>query len=195
MKALYAIAFAGAIVSTQAQTTISTTNNFSFSPTPATVELGESVNFMINSPHTATQVSQETWMANDSDPLSGGFNFSSGNHTYTPTEVGVIYYVCQPHVSSGMKGIIIVENTTGIDENSSSELFRLFPNPVANELIVEIAGSNELVLIDVQGREVMRRVVNANERLDVGQLPEGNYTALLMNEGATISTQRLTIAR
>ncbi len=195
MKAIYAIAFATAFGSIQAQTTISTTNGFAFSPNPAVIELGESVNFMINSPHTATQVSEATWMNNGSTPLAGGFNFSSGNHTYTPTEVGVIYYVCQPHASSGMKGLIVVENTTSIDENSSTDLFRLYPNPVANELIVEIAGSNELVLIDVQGREVVRRVVSANERLDVSQLPEGNYTALLLNKDVTIGTQRVTIAR
>ena len=160
-----------------------------------TIELGETVTFNVTGIHTATQVSEETWMANSNVPLPGGFDLDAGTHTYTPTEIDTIYFVCQPHAGMGMKGMIIVESTTGIDEAEATPL-RIYPNPVSEEVTIETSGSNEFVLIDMQGREVVRRMVNTNDRINVTQIPEGNYNALLKDrEGIVTGTQRLTIAR
>ena len=195
MRKFYAFLLSCVALSSQAQNTISTLNNSTFSPATTTIELGESVTFNISGIHTATQVSEETWMANSNVPLPGGFNFTSGSHEYTPTEIGTIYFVCQPHAGSGMKGTIIVESTTAIEE-AAAIAFRIYPNPVADELTIEAQGMNEFQLIDVQGREVMRHTVNGNDRINVAQVPEGNYSALLKDEkGNVIGTQRLTIAR
>lgn len=196
MKTFYAFVFAGAALGTQAQVTIQSLNSLTFSPETATIELGETVTFNISGIHTATQVSEAVWMADGNSALPGGFHFTAGSHEYTPTEVGTIYYVCQPHAGMGMKGIIIVENSTGIMDNGSVDLFRAYPNPATDELNIEASGKNELRIVDVQGREVLRRMVSASDRVNITQLPEGNYSALLIDEkGATIGTQRITIAR
>ena len=188
---LLILAFSG-----YSQVTIFTANSLTFIPAESTIELGETVTFEVSGIHTATQVSEETWLADGNTPLPGGFDFSDGSHEYTPTEVGTIYFVCQPHAGMGMKGMIVVENTTGIAETGSAALFRIYPNPVADQVNIETAGTSQFVLIDVQGREVIRRTVNANDRIDVSQLPEGNYSALLKDQkGDPIGTQRLTIAR
>lgn len=195
MRTFYALLLSCAALSAEAQNTISTLNNSTFSPPQLTIELGESVTFNVSGAHTATQVSEETWMDDDNTPLPGGFDYSAGTHEYTPTEIGTIYFVCQPHASMGMKGMIIVESTTDIEETGISA-FRIYPNPVADQVNIEAAGTNEFQLIDVQGREVMRRTVNANDRINVAHIPEGNYSALLKDEkGNVIGTQRLTIAR
>jgi plastocyanin len=195
MRTLYVFAFAGSALFTSAQTPITTLNSNTFSPDVVTIQLGESVQFNIGSIHTATQVSEATWMANDSDPLSGGFNFSSGSHIYTPTEIGTIYYVCQPHANMGMKGRIIVETNTTITEVPTPQ-FRIYPNPAVNEISIESSDAQELILIDVQGREVMKTMLKGNDTVDVSSLPEGNYTATLRNTGGdVVATQRIAIVR
>jgi plastocyanin len=197
MKALFTLAVSVAVLSSQAQVVFITQNNNTFAPTAATVEVGESVTFTVSGVHTATQVSEETWMANGNTPLPDGFNFSSGIHEYVPTEPGTIYFVCMPHAGMGMKGQLVVELGTGIEEPVTTELFRMFPNPASDEMVIEMNNAtSELVMIDVQGREVMRRMVAANERVNIAHLIEGNYTAILRKtDGSMIGTQRVTIAR
>ena len=183
-------------MASQAQHIIQTMNNSTFLPMFTNMQLGENVTFIVSGAHTATQVSEETWMANSNTPLPGGFDFSAGEHVFVPTELDTIYFVCQPHAGMGMKGLIVVESTTAIDETTSNTLFRTFTNPVTDELNVECSGTNEFVLIDVQGREVLHRTVNTNDRIGLAQLPEGNYSAILKDQkGNVIGTRRLTIAR
>ncbi len=87
-----------------------TTPGMVFSPATLTAKVGDTVIFVISSGHTATQVSQATWNANGTTPLPGGFNYSSGTSQYIlePSDQGTIYYICVPHASLGMKGLINV---------------------------------------------------------------------------------------
>jgi plastocyanin len=194
MRTALTLALSLSAFAIQAQT-ISTLNNNTFSPNLVTVEQGESVTFVVTGNHTATQVSEATWNANGNTPLSGGFNYGSGTHEYTPTLPGVIYFVCIPHASLGMKGRIVVEVSSGVTDVQMEPLFRIFPNPASDELMVD-GGSGELSFIDVQGREVMRRSVTQGDRTDISRLMEGNYTVLLHGtDGAVLARQRLTVAR
>ena len=197
MKQLYTITFALAATFSHAQVTFFTLNDISFSPESATIQLGETVTFEVTGAHTATQVSEDTWNASGSTMLPGGFHFTAGTHEYTPTEAGTIYFVCQPHAGMGMKGMLIVETDTQVEETGGNEAFNIYPNPVQNELNVsaDVNGA-QLQLIDMQGRVVLSRQVSSNDKLDLSQLKEGNYTAILRgNDGNTIATKRLTIAR
>lgn len=53
----------------------------------------------------------------------------------------------------------------------------IYPNPVKEHLTVNFDGTLELV--DMQGRTVLRRVVTRNESIDLLQLPQGLYTAII----------------
>ena len=194
MKILYAIALAVTALGATAQVTITTTNDLNFTPATVTIQLGEAVQFNVSGIHTATQVSETTWNANGNTMLPGGFHFTAGTHMYTPTEIGTIYFVCQPHSGMGMKGTIVVETNTSVTDHSAVP-FRLYPNPANNEINVEGAGVTELVIVDVQGREVLKTMLKMNDRIDVSTLPEGNYTTIIRNEGNVVATQRLSIVR
>ena len=86
--------------------TINTVGN-SFSPDTLIVNVGDTINFVIGASHNAVEVSQSTFIANGTTS-NGGFNISFGQTgTYIPTTVQNYYYVCQPHVAIGMKGVII----------------------------------------------------------------------------------------
>ena len=61
------------------------------------------------------EVDSATWASGGSTALAGGFNFGFGaTATFVLSTPGTYYYVCQPHVSSGMTGTITVLETGSV---------------------------------------------------------------------------------
>jgi len=88
-----------------------TTVGMTFSPDTIICDVGDTINFILGGSHNAVEVSDSTWIANGNTPLTGGFNFGYGSTAYyVPDDCHTFYYVCQPHVSLGMKGVIIAHH-------------------------------------------------------------------------------------
>jgi plastocyanin len=171
------------------------TSGFTFTPNLLTVLQGEEITLSIGGGHTMTEVSEATWNANQ-NTSNGGFNFSSGNHTLTLNTPGTYYYVCQPHAGMGMKGRIVVEINTGLPQHANRAQIQVFPNPATTEVQINAPASNQLRLIDTQGREVLRRNLTGNDRLDVANFEAGNYMAIVVDgTGTIVARERFTIAR
>ncbi len=86
------------------------TNGLIFTPDTVTISVGESVTFDLGSTHNAVEVSQEDWEANQNVALEGGFEVGFGaTEEVSFSEAGTYYYICQPHIGMGMKGMIVVE--------------------------------------------------------------------------------------
>jgi len=84
-----------------------TTSGLSFSPDTLVVSVGDTVTLIMGSSHNAVEVSQSTYLSNGT-LSNGGFNIAFGTTgTFIPTLNQTYYYVCQPHVLLGMKGVII----------------------------------------------------------------------------------------
>ncbi len=86
-------------------------SGLSFSPTPLTINVGDTVNFSLATMHNAIEVSQTTWN-NNGNTSNGGFSLPFGGGQVIFTVAGTYYYVCAPHASSGMKGMINVVLTS-----------------------------------------------------------------------------------
>lgn len=173
------------------------TVGFTFSPALLTVQAGTDITVTIGGQHTMTEVSEATWNANG-NTSNGGFNFGPGTNTLNLTIPGTYYYVCSPHANMGMKGRIVVESSTGLAEQTFDRSFTLYPNPASDELVLSttIAPGAELVLIDMQGREVLRWTVQGNDRINVTQLSAGSYTAVLRDAAGTLQASgRIAITR
>ncbi|MFZ4399768.1 MAG: T9SS type A sorting domain-containing protein [Bacteroidales bacterium] len=114
MKTKIILSFLLLLMSVSGFSTVWTVNNVgtSFSPATITINTGDSVNFSIDASHNALEVSLTTWNADDNTPLTGGFETNYGGGLVLPSNLttGTHYYVCSPHASMGMKGIIIVQN-------------------------------------------------------------------------------------
>jgi|GEM_PF-2972667 len=82
-------------------------SGFSFLPDSINIFSGDTVHFVLEAIHTAREVSEATWLINDTI-ANGGFDLPSGGGTVVLTQSGIHYYVCVSHASSGMKGRIIV---------------------------------------------------------------------------------------
>ena len=86
--------------------TITTVGN-TFVPDTVTCIVGDSIIFNLGATHNAVEVSQATYIANGTTS-NGGFNIAfAATDTFVPTLAQTYYYVCQPHVGMGMKGVII----------------------------------------------------------------------------------------
>src|SRR4030042_234297 len=92
-----------------------TSSGSAFTPATITITLGDDINFVLAEIHNAREVSQVSWDANNNTPLPGGFNIPYGGGLVPSAQLGIgtHYYVCDPHISIGMKGKIIVQSTTG----------------------------------------------------------------------------------
>jgi plastocyanin len=152
-----------------------------FSPATITIHLGDSVNFALAAIHNAIEVSQSTWDANGTTALPGGFQEPLGGGLVLPSHlaIGTHYYVCQPHASLGMKGIIIVQNNSGIADNKLQAGISVYPNPANN--LMTIKAGNDLVgsqylISDQTGRQILNgKLANEATSVDISQLTPGIY--------------------
>ena len=82
-----------------------TTIGTSFSLDTIICDIGDTINFILGGYHDVTEVDQSTWLANGAT-YNGGL-YLSGVGQVIITSAQTYYYVCSPHVSMGMKGVII----------------------------------------------------------------------------------------
>lgn len=115
------LAWAGP-ASAQGGADVTTTFSLRFSPDEVTIQVNEEVRWrnLMSLHHNVLQVSRETWDANDATPLPGGFRSGDAGErdtfSHTFTEPGTFYYVCEPHVNFGMKGVVHVMPVGGEGE-------------------------------------------------------------------------------
>ena len=87
-----------------------TTAGLNFLPDTIVCDVGDTINFILGNSHNAVEVSDSTWI-NDGTSSNGGFNFGFGSTGYyIPVDCHTFYYVCQPHVTQGMKAVIIAHH-------------------------------------------------------------------------------------
>lgn len=86
--------------------------------------------------------------------------------------------------------------TLSVSENENGNLFEIFPNPASENLnitTVENLRSNNLVIFDVRGREVLsRKLISAESQLDISGLQSGVYFVQLTVSG-NVSTRKLVV--
>lgn len=121
-------------------------SGFSYSPSSVTVNVGDIVNIQASALHPAVQVSQADWSSSPpvANPLPGGWGTNTANFQITiqAADAGqTIFFMCGNHgPSAGMKGQIIVNVATGLEENIKRDFnFTVYPNPVKNNAALNIS--------------------------------------------------------
>ena len=90
-----------------------------FSPDTIICNIGDTINFILGQSHNAVEVDQNTFLSNGISS-NGGFYIGYGQTgSFIPINTQTHYYICQPHVSSGMRGVIIV-NPIPVDCNGDN---------------------------------------------------------------------------
>ncbi len=158
-KIILALLLASSYLSGFSTTFNVATSGNTFTPASIIIKFGDNVNFAIESWHNAVEVSEDVWSANENSPVIG-FSVPYGGGTVTPQQlsVGTHYYVCTPHAAMGMRGVIIVQAATVLDEALLENNVSVFPNPIVDQLNVRLnlteATNLEVKLYDVQGKLV-----------------------------------------
>jgi plastocyanin len=183
MKNIYILILFFLLVNTKTFGKIWVINNSgeTFVPAELTINLGDTVKFVLDLIHQVREVSQETWQSSGTTELAGGFSTPSGGGQILPIKLGpgTHYYVCVPHASGGMKGTIVVQNVTGITEEKFQSALFVFPNPAKN--FINIRTDKGLyatfyTLNEFTGRQVLKGKLNDEiTSLDIEKLPKGIY--------------------
>jgi plastocyanin len=86
------------------------TLGMTFSPDTVICDVGDTIHFILGQSHNAVEVDYSTFVSGG-NTSNGGFSFGYGAAgMYIPTNAQTYYYVCQPHSSSGMVGVIIANS-------------------------------------------------------------------------------------
>lgn len=157
------------------------TGQLLFTPASLTINLGDDVNFTLELSHNAVEVSLATWQVNGITPITGfTVPFGGGLLPASQLPVGTHYYICAPHASYGMKGIIIVATATAIQETNDAANITVTPNPASNFMVIT-ANDNNLIgsdykLFDQIGRQLLTgRLNDKTTSVAVSRLNPGLY--------------------
>ena len=81
--------------------------------------------------------------------LSSGIILSATSQTYTPTQTGDYYVIVIGNGCSSDTSNIIHFIYTGIDNSENNNSLIIYPNPVSNELTLEMIGNKEKVTFEI----------------------------------------------
>ncbi|MDA8820621.1 BspA family leucine-rich repeat surface protein, partial [Schleiferiaceae bacterium] len=172
-----------------------------FTPDTLYCNVGDVITFDVGSNHNAVEVSKTTYQSNGTTALSGGFNVGFGVvDDFTPTSAGTHYYVCTPHVSYNMKGVIIVSgsssragNNSPIASNEVSSKVRnnpaempqvaVFPNPTTGNVKISPVVEGTYRIYNEVGRTIGEGQIK--EAYDFSAQPSGIYMLILQTENGT----------
>lgn len=149
-------------------------NGFTYTPDTITINVGDTISWSVTSSHPAREVDEPTYTSNGSTS-NGGFSTVDGDTTAMTTS-GTFYYVCINHFSSGMKGMIVVEPTTGIEKNTRGEEISIYPNPAESFITIKNAEASDVEVLDMLGHRIQSLNINAtNNTIDVNSWRSGVY--------------------
>ncbi len=115
-------------------------------------------------------------------------------------EEGTHWYVCQPHASMGMKGMIIVEGTTSTGPEPTANVMSIYPNPTDGNIQLTIEGAQlnqeyQFEIYNMQGKRVyatLRSVQPQLETIDLSTLSDGFYFVKVF-DGTSMYSRKLVI--
>jgi plastocyanin len=198
MKKFYVFFFALLI---SASLTAATYNvnvvGFTYSPAITNASVNDTIIFTASGLHPLVEVSQATWAANGSTPLPTGFGVQTSNFTYVVTAPGTVYFVCQNHVGSGMKGQIVVTVSNVAEVIGDNNISLLSSSLNINQATVLNATGvrGEMEIYDLNGKKLEKIEISADTRQQVSiDLKNGIYLYRFIMEGLVPApTQRLYI--
>lgn len=160
--------------------------DFGFNPDTMYIAPGDTVHFINQGYHSATEIDSVDW-ANNLDNHNGGFDVGFGAPSsdmwFVINTPGKYYHICGPHAGMGMKGVIYVAIGNSIPEHYNKELNKV--SFLGNgQLSVNYKGNSVLNLFDVSGKLISTHQLPSgqNEVTVQTQVEKGVYIFTLGDE-------------
>jgi plastocyanin len=191
------------VLSAYASKVTITNSGNTFSPSSVTINAGDTVVFQLETAHNVVEVSQSTYIANG-NTSNGGFSLPFGGGSVKLSQAGTYYYVCTPHAKFGMKGIITVNQTAGVEDIKSRPMINIYHNSAFNTINVTLNIKNktsvDYLLINQSGKMIYKKNViystpGVNEELIEPniQLSKGIYLLAVQTKEGFIATSKILI--
>lgn len=169
------------IIGTAQNTHILTGNDTYFVPDTLYIEAGDTISFISNGYHSATEVDSLDWVNNTANH-NGGFYVGFGAPTslmkFTIDSEGTYYNICSPHAGMGMKSIIIVTAALEIEDTERNKETIIYPNPSNHSISVH--NSQSIQIFNLAGQLVLNKTnLSLSEQIDISELPKGQYVVVL----------------
>lgn len=183
-----------------AQTSVSiTASGTQFDPAQVTIQQGDTVYwYNVQGNHSVNG----SLSAYPDNPEPFGIATGIGwTYSHVFDIAGVYNYHCDPHVSIGMTGVVVVEVVTDVDDNLDMPTFEIFPVPASSVVTLRFSEATfstlrapEIILYDQLGREQSRaKLSSAEKTIDVSRYYPGLYFFQLVDEERVLRTEKLVI--
>lgn len=155
---------------------------------------GDTVQFTSVGYHSATEIDSIDWV-NNVDNHNGGFDVGFGAATadmwFVINTPGTYYYICEVHADMGMKGVIIVDETAGIQEIYASDSFNFYALG-NNTYKLQYVDSDRYELYNLNGQLIIEGSldqINTETILDK-HLMNGTYVMRFSKNGRTTHVKK-----
>lgn len=128
-------------------------------------------------------------------PVSGTTNGYFHLQCFTQTGPGKIEVTVRvwdqadPNLSDTINVIWRTNNFVGIDEHELADV-SIYPNPVSDRIFVDDNRIEEVSVMDITGKELMRSTLDANRSVNVADLPKAIYILELKSNSGDVATRR-----
>jgi plastocyanin len=181
-------------------------NGFSYSPALVTAHIGDTITIEASTFHPLVQVSEATWNSDGTTPLTGGWGIKTSSYTFTATKAETLYFVCEVHVTFGLKGRVTIVPSSGISEPSANQLVVLvYPNPMTSTGTIRLSsyGTNpvSVMVFGINGqleKDLSSSPFNLNGesyyQFDASTLSGGNHF-VLVSDGQKKVVRKIEVIR
>jgi len=203
MKKLLLILSLFIALNLHAQTVETVTIDWSFGSNPSadgnanadrTVEVGDTVNWTWSG--TGSHNVESTADDSNSETFNSGATVLAPNtFSYTFNNIGSTDFRFNPHDSMNGTITVVAEGTLSSSSIDAQQEFRIYPNPSADYMNVEVPNlsseSLKLEVFDVLGKKVLSQNLNKlSSRINVSKWNSGVYLVRLTSSDDTVATTK-----
>lgn len=170
---------------------------FGYSPDTLYMNAGDTVNTTIAGYHSFTSIDSLDWVNNTFNYDGNfwvGFGAATSDSYFVINTPGTYYYICQPHASMGMKGLIYVDAALSIPMHLDPSNFAAI-SLGGNKFSLKYSIASSVEFYSVTGQQIASKALSPISKTTVIdlKLPAGTYIAVFRTENRILMSKKLSV--
>jgi len=168
----------------QSHTIIATDHQFD--PDTLHIESGDTVRLTSIGYHSTTSVDSTDWadsISNHNGLFWLGFGAPGPDEYFVLNAPGKYYYICDPHASMGMRGLIYVDMAQSMPDHLDPDNFSAF-SLGNNQIKLDFYCASKVEIYTITGQKLTTKMLLSNTHTTTitKQLTRGNYVAVFSSD-------------